>query len=127
MWIELQNEVLPNSLICELKGPVEYYQYLSEKIESQEEKLRLINKENIRYHLLQTIPGVGPLTAARCVANVADPKDFSSGRNFAAWIGLVPHQHSTGGKSRLLGISKRENSDLWELFIHAARSILKRT
>ncbi|MEZ8891447.1 IS110 family transposase [Vibrio sp. 10N.286.45.C10] len=126
-WIELQNEVLPNSLVCELKTQVEYYQYLSEKIELQEKKLRLINKENIRYHLLQTIPGVGPLTAACCVANVADPKDFSNGRNFAAWIGLVPHQHSTGGKSRMLGISKRGNSDLRELFIHAARSILKKT
>lgn len=67
------------------------------------------------------------MTAACCVANVADPKDFPNARNFAAWIGLVPHQHSTGGKSQLLGISKRGNSDLRELFIHAARSILKRT
>ncbi|WP_369686521.1 transposase [Photobacterium leiognathi] len=54
-------------------------------------------------------------------------RTFSNGRNYAAWIGLVPHQHSTGVKSRLLGISKRGNSDLRELFIHAARSILKRT
>jgi transposase len=87
----------------------------------------LINKEDINYHLLQTISGVGPLTAACCVANVADPKNFSNGRNFAAWIGLLPHQYSTGGKSRLLGISKRGDSELRELFVHAARSILRRT
>src|SRR4026209_1360507 len=56
---------------------------------------------------LNCIPGVGPLLATALVANVADPKAFQSGRNFSAWIGLVPKQHSSGGKDRLGGISKR--------------------
>jgi len=76
--------------------------------------------------LLQSVPGIGPMTASCCLSAVNDPQDFSNGRNFAAWIGLVPYQYSTGGKPRMLGISKRGNKELRELFIHAARSILWR-
>ena len=55
---------------------------------------------------LDDIPGVGPALATALVATVADPRAFRSGRNFSAWIGLVPKQHSSGGKDRLGGISK---------------------
>lgn len=70
--------------------------------------------------------GIGPMTASCCLSSVANADDFSNGRNFAAWIGLVPYQYSTGGKPRLLGISKRGNKELRELFVHAARAVMWR-
>jgi transposase len=71
---------------------------------------------------LLAIPGVGPLVATALVAAIADGTGFKRGRDLAAWLGLVPRQHSTGGKSTLLGMSKRGNSHLRRLFIHGARS-----
>jgi transposase len=74
---------------------------------------------------LGTIPGIGPLTATALVAAVSDASHFKNGRQFAAWIGLVPRQHSTGGKPRLLGISKRGDVYLRTLLIHGARATLR--
>jgi transposase len=74
---------------------------------------------------LMTIPGIGPLTATALVAAVSNASAFKNGRQFAAWIGLVPRQHSTGGKPRLLGISKRGDVYLRTLFIHGARATLR--
>jgi transposase len=71
------------------------------------------------------VPGVGPLTATATVASVGDAKVFDSGRGFAAWLGITPGQHSSGGKQRLLGISKRGDSHLRTLFIHGARSVIR--
>ena len=71
---------------------------------------------------LLAIPGVGPFVATALVAAVADGTGFKRGRDLAAWLGLVPRQHSTGGKSTLRGMSKRGNSHLRHLFIHGARS-----
>ncbi len=71
---------------------------------------------------LMTVPGVGPLVATAMVAAVADGSAFSRGRDFAAWLGLVPRQMSTSGKTRLGGITKRGNTYLRRMFIHGARS-----
>ena len=71
---------------------------------------------------LLAIPGVGPIVARALVAAVADGTGFKRGRDLAARLGLVPRQHSSGGKSTLLGMSKRGNSHLRRLFIHGARS-----
>lgn len=68
--------------------------------------------------------GVGPLIATAVVAEVADPAVFRNGRQFAAWVGLVPRQHSTGGRPRLLGISKRGDRYLRTLLVHGARAAL---
>ena len=73
---------------------------------------------------LTGVPGVGPVIATALVAAVGNGAAFAKGRDFAAWLGLVPQQHSTGGKPRLLGISKRGNSYLRRLFVQGARSIL---
>jgi transposase len=72
---------------------------------------------------LQTIPGVGPLAATAMVAAVGNGSAFRKGREFSAWLGLVPQQCSTGGQTKLLGISKRGNEYLRRLFIHGARSV----
>jgi transposase len=74
---------------------------------------------------LLTIPGVGPLTATALIAAVSDVGGFANGRQFAAWLGLVPKQHSTGGQTRLFGISKRGDSYLRKLLIHGARATLR--
>jgi transposase len=73
---------------------------------------------------LMTIPGVGALSATALVAAVGDAGVFDNGRQMAAWMGLTPKEHSTGGKTRLLGISKRGNRYLRTLLIHGARSLL---
>lgn len=72
-----------------------------------------------------TIPGIGPITATALLAAVSDVSVFKNGRQFAAWLGLVPKQHSTGGQTRLLGISKRGDSYLRKLLIHGARATLR--
>jgi transposase len=74
---------------------------------------------------LETIPGIGPLTASALVASVGDARNFENGRQLAAWLGLVPKQHSTGGKSRLQGISKRGDGYLRTLLIHGARAVAR--
>jgi len=74
---------------------------------------------------LLEIPGIGPLTASALVATVGDARQFKSGRQMAAFLGLVPKQHSSGGKTRLLGIHKRGDSYLRGLLVHGARSVLR--
>jgi transposase len=75
---------------------------------------------------LRQIPGVGPLASTATVAAIGNGAAFRKGRDFAAWLGLVPKQRSTGGKARLLGISKRGNEYLRRMFIHGARAVLYR-
>lgn len=73
---------------------------------------------------LAAVPGIGPITASALVAAVGDATNFSNGRQFAAWLGLVPRQNSSGGKNVLLGISKGGDTYLRTLLIHGARSVL---
>jgi transposase len=74
---------------------------------------------------LDAIPGVGPALATALVATVADPSAFRSGRDFSAWIGLVPKQHSSGGKDKLGGISKQGDRYLRSLFVAAALAVIR--
>ena len=74
---------------------------------------------------LDDCPGVGPVLATAIVATVADPKVFRSGRNFSAWIGIVPKQHSSGGKHRLGGISKQGDRYLRGLFVAGALAVIR--
>lgn len=73
---------------------------------------------------LAQIPGLGPITASALVAAIGDVRHFHNGRQLAAWLGLVPKQHSSGGKTRMLGISKRGDTYLRTLLIHGARSVM---
>lgn len=73
---------------------------------------------------LQAIPGIGPITASALVASIGDAKNFTNGRQLAAWLGLVPRQHSSGGKNVLLGMSKRGDKYLRWLLIHGARAVI---
>ena len=73
----------------------------------------------------EQIPGIGPITASALAASVGDARQFEDGRQMSAWMGLVPRQHSSGGKSVLLGITKRGDKYLRTLLIHGARAALK--
>ena len=81
-------------------------------------------REDASMKLLSTIPGIGPLNATAFVASVGKAETFGRGRDLAAWLGLVPRQMTTGGKPKLLGISKRGNGYLRRMLIHGARAAL---
>ena len=76
---------------------------------------------------LRQIPGIGPLVATAIVAAIGNGAAFHKGREFAAWLGIVPRQYSTGGKARLYGISKRGNNYLRKILIHGARAVVLRS
>ena len=97
---------------------------LSERVNYYDKKLIAISKKHPVCQRLETIPGVGPIIASAIVAAVNDPQDFKNGRQFAAWLGLVPRQSSTGGKSKLLSISKRGDVYIRKQLVHGARSVL---
>lgn len=93
--------------------------------EQCERRIKSLNQNNEVCQRLDDILGIGPLTASAVYAAAGDGKDFVNGRHFSAWLGLVPGQHSSGGKTILLGISKRGNAYLRTLFIHGARAVLR--
>ena len=97
---------------------------LEEKIKAYDLKVANIVKTNEKSKLLSGIDGVGNLSATAIISVMKDPSYFKNGRHFAAYLGLVPKQHSSGGKSNLLGISKRGNVYLRTLLVHGARSVI---
>jgi transposase len=103
----------------------EHLETLTQAIATIEQQIQAWHKENPASQKLAKIPGIGPLTASALVATIGDVKQFENSRQLAAWIGLVPRQHSSGGKSTLLGISKRGDSYLRTLLIHGARSVVR--
>ena len=98
---------------------------LDERFKRCEKRIKAMNQDNEICRRLDDILGIGPITASAAYAAAGEGKDFENGRHFSAWLGLVPRQHSTGGKSVLLGISKRGNGYLRTLFIHGARAVLR--
>jgi transposase len=100
---------------------------LEERLAYYNEQLESICQAHPVCQRLLTIPGIGPLTATALVAAVNDATHFKNGRQLAAWLGLVPRQHSTGGKPHLLGISKRGDGYLRKLLVHGARATLRWT
>ena len=99
---------------------------LTRQIEETEALIRLWHRQHPACRQLESIPGIGPITATALVASIADASSFANGRQLAAWLGLVPRQHSSGGKQTLLGISKRGDAYLRTLLIHGARAVICR-
>lgn len=116
---------IPASLIVILYRLAEDYHYLCEQISEIESEMQCLVDNDERGKRLLKIHGVGLMTAASLLAWVGDAKQFKSGRDLAAWIGLVPKQSSTGGKVNLLGIGRRANTRLRCYLIHGARSALQ--
>jgi transposase len=105
---------------------------MSERLRSFEERLKRYDRQlealarsDSRAGRLMMVPGVGPLIATALIAAVGDGRQFKSGRPLSAWLGLVPHEHSSGERTILLGISKRGDRYLRTLLIHGARSALR--
>jgi transposase len=117
-------ERLPAVLIDTLREQWNGLAKLDEQIAVIERRLRQWMKEDKAVQAIAEIPGVGVLTATAAVATMGDASSFRSGREFAAWIGLVPKQVGSGGKVTLMGISKRGDMYLRTLLIHGARSAL---
>ena len=98
---------------------------VEQRLKHCERWIQSLNQGNEICQRLDEILGIGPITASATYAAAGDGKDFVNGRHFSAWLGLVPGQHSSGGKTVLLGISKRGNAYLRTLFIHGARAVLR--
>ena len=94
---------------------------LDERVRAFDARVAAIAQVEPACRRLEAIPGIGPLTSTALVASVGDAKAFKNGRELAAWLGLTPRQHSTGGRPKLLGISKRGDRYLRCLLIHGAR------
>ena len=95
------------------------------RVKEFDAQIARISREAPECRRLEAIPGIGPLSSTALVAAVGDAREFRNGRELAAWLGIVPRQRSTGGRCRLLGISKRGDRYLRCLLIHGARSALR--
>src|SRR5215468_2489193 len=103
----------------------EHLKELDRQVRELDSQIQLWHREHEGSCRLAQVPGIGPITASALVASIGDAKSFENGRQLAAWLGLVPRQHSSGGKTLLLGISKRGDGYLRMLLVHGARSVLR--
>ncbi|MBK5966334.1 IS110 family transposase, partial [Thiocystis minor] len=110
----------------ELNRLLEELRHLDEQVTHDDTQIQMIAQSDETVQRLMTIPGIGALVATALLAAVGeDVSLFRNGRGLAAWLGLVPRQHSTGGRERLLGISKRGDVYLRQLLIHGARAVMR--
>jgi len=116
---------MPGSFRRLIERLLDHLKELDRQVKELQLDIERWHKENAASQKLAKIPGIGPLTASAISASIGDARNFKNGRQLAAWLGLVPRQHSTGGKSTLLGISKRGDTYLRTLLIHGARAVIR--
>ncbi|BBE09005.1 Transposase [Mycoavidus cysteinexigens] len=121
----LAEHPLPPRLVAMLERLHAHYKYLAEQVSDIEKELHTQLADDEIAQRLMTIPGIGPITASVLAADMGDGKQYGCSRDFAASIGLVPRQYSTGGRANLLGISKRGDKNIRRLLVQCARSIMK--
>ncbi|MCO3951283.1 IS110 family transposase, partial [Pseudomonas aeruginosa] len=109
-------------LLRELKDEL---QTLEARIARLERQIQAHVRGDARIQRLLAVEGIGPISASAVAASAGDARQFRTGRQFAAWLGLVPRQHSTGGQPRLGNISKRGDTYLRTLLIHGARAVVR--
>jgi len=119
-----ENE-LPGSFRALLDRLGEHLKELDRQVGELEVQIHRWHRENEASRKLEQVPGIGPITASALVATIGDARGFKNARQLAAWLGLVPRQHSSGGKPLLLSISKRGDSYLRTLLILGARAVLR--
>lgn len=120
-----ESSFVPALLRAELTRQRARLDELEAEVKHLTSELERLARENARTNRLMERRGVGPLIASAFVAEIGDPGVFHNGRQVSAWLGLVPRQHSSGGKPRLLGISKRGDAYLRTLLIHGARAVVR--
>ena len=118
---------LPGSFRLLIQRLLDHLKELDRQVGELELEIQRWHRDNAASQKLAKIPGIGPMTASAVVASIGDARNFENGRQLAAWLGIVPRQHSTGGKSTLLGISKRGDTYLRTLLIHGARAVIRVT
>lgn len=116
---------LPGSFRLLVQRLLEHLKELDRQVQEVEAQIVLWHRDSDLSRKLAAVPGVGPITASALVATVGNAKSFASGRQMAAWLGLVPRQSSSGGKNVLLGISKRGDTYLRTLLIHGGRAVIR--
>ena len=116
---------LPGLMRTLMRRLLAQLQQLDQQVSELEREIVLWHRQNDDSRRLERIGGFGPLTASAYVASLGNAKGFNNGRQVAAWLGIVPRQDSTGGKPRLLGISKHGDVYLRTLLVHGARSVLR--
>jgi transposase len=126
-WLDYAENGLSDAFREVLCGLRDDLQRLDERIETLNASIEQMVKSNPVARRLLVLRGVGPLIASALASALGDGRAFGRGRDFAVSLGLTPRQHSTGGKDRLLGISKRGDPYLRKLLVHGARSVLYRT
>jgi len=117
-------DTLPGAMICSVQDQLKRIDGLGQDIDQLEKRMGTWQKQDAACRAIAQVPGIGKLTATALVATMGDAKTFKSGREFAAFLGLVPRQSGTGGKIRLGSISKRGDAYLRTLLIHGARSVM---
>jgi transposase len=122
--IEDASNELPGSFRLLVQRLLEHIKEVDRQVGEMEAQIVAWHRSNEDSRKLEKVPGIGPITASAIVASVGDAKNFTNARQMAAWLGLVPRQHSSGGKNVLLGISKRGDVYLRTLLIHGARSVI---
>jgi len=114
--------ILVREAIADLRA---HLSYLDQRIAQYERQLIELARQREAAVRVQRLPGVGPLTASAITASISDGHEFANGRQFAAWLGLVPRQYSTGGKARMGRITKRGDAYLRTLLMLGARAVLQ--
>lgn len=122
---DVDDQRLPARARALLANEVEHLQELEHHLEQLDRELLAQAREDEACQRLTGVPGIGPVIATAMVATVGDARLFRNGRSLAAWIGLTPKQHSSGGKTLLLGISRRGDGYLRRQLMHGARSLVK--
>ena len=120
-----EQEKLPVLVDRQIQRIYKKIDLIEQEVKDLDREIDLYNKEDKRCKRLLEVPGIGRLAASAMVASVGSAKEFRSGRQFAAWLGLVPNQHSSGGKQNLLGISKRGDVYIRRMLIHGARAVVR--
>lgn len=116
---------LPGAFRLLIERLLDHLKVLDEQVKELESQIVKWHRQSEPSSKLAKVPGIGPITASALVATIGDAKNFDNGRQVSAWLGLVPRQHSSGGKQNLLGISKRGDIYLRTLLIHGARSVIQ--
>jgi transposase len=124
--IDEVEQAVPGMLFEALRDQLQHIGQLDNEIVKLEKRLAAWQRQEAACRTIAEIPGIGPLTATALVATIGDPASFKSGRELAAFLGLVPRQSGTGGKVRLGGISKRGDPYVRSLLIHGARTVISR-
>lgn len=124
--LQIVEQAFSARMAAVIRQLVEEWRFIEGQLGRLNLEIKQIAEADSTCRRLLTVPGIGPLAATAMVAAVGNGAAFAKGREFAAWLGLVPKQFSTGGKPKLLGISKRGNNYLRWLLIHGARSVIAR-